>query len=124
VVFQTPSLDRELTVHENLVHQGHLYGLYGSDLRRRLAAQLEHFGLGSRRGDRVKTLSGGLKRRLEIAKALVHRPRLLLLDEPSTGLDPGARRDLWQALEELRSCHEVTVLLTTHFMSPKAHRWR
>lgn len=116
VVFQAPSLDRELTVNENLVHQGHLYGLRGSDLQGRAVAQLEHFGLASRRGDRVKTLSGGLQRRLEIAKALVHRPRLLLLDEPSTGLDPGARRDLWQALEELRSSYEVTVLLTTHFM--------
>lgn len=116
VVFQSPSLDPHLTVRENLIHQGNLYGLRGRELARQAALQLERFALADRRSDRVKTLSGGLRRRLEIAKALLHRPRLLLLDEPSSGLDPGARRDLWSVLEELRDKREVTVLMTTHFM--------
>lgn len=116
VVFQSPSVDEQLTVGENLMHQGHLYGLRGADLKNRIAVLLERFSIDDRRDDRVKTLSGGLRRRVEIAKALLHRPRLLLLDEPSTGLDPGARRDVWEVLEELRSSHEVTIMLTTHFM--------
>ncbi len=116
VVFQSPSVDEHLTVEENLVHQGHLYGLRGVDLKSRIKVLLERFSIDDRRDDRIRTLSGGLRRRVEIAKALLHQPRLLLLDEPSTGLDPGARRDVWKALEELRSSHEVTVMLTTHFM--------
>lgn len=115
VVFQSPSLDLQLTVRENLVHQGHLYGLGGRDLATRIAAGLERFGLAERAGQRALQLSGGLRRRAEIAKALLHTPRLLLLDEPSTGLDPGARRDLWDTLAALRG-EGVTVLLTTHFM--------
>jgi ABC-2 type transport system ATP-binding protein len=115
VVFQNPSLDLQLTVRENLVHQGHLYGLGGRDLAARIAAGLERFGLAERAGQRARELSGGLRRRAEIAKALLHTPRLLLLDEPSTGLDPGARRDLWDTLAALRG-EGVTVLLTTHFM--------
>jgi ABC-2 type transport system ATP-binding protein len=115
VVFQNPSLDVQLTVRENLVHQGHLYGLGGRDLAARIDAALDRFGLRERVGQRAKELSGGLRRRVEIAKALLHDPRLLLLDEPSTGLDPGARRDLWETLDALRS-QGVTVLLTTHFM--------
>lgn len=116
VVFQSPSVDEQLTVGENMIHQGHLYGLRGADLSSRIATLLERFSIDDRRDDKVKTLSGGLRRRVEIAKALLHRPRLLLLDEPSTGLDPGARRDVWEVLEELRSSHEVTIMLTTHFM--------
>jgi ABC-2 type transport system ATP-binding protein len=115
VVFQSPSLDLQLTVRENLVHQGHLHGLAGRELAARIAAALERFGLAERAGQKALELSGGLRRRVEIAKALLHRPRLLLLDEPSTGLDPGARRDLWGTLEALRG-EGVTVLLTTHFM--------
>jgi ABC-2 type transport system ATP-binding protein len=115
VVFQSPSLDLQLTVAENLTHHGHLYGLRGKELAGRIAAALERFGLADRRDQRAMELSGGLRRRAEIAKALLHRPRLLLLDEPSTGLDPGARRELWSTLEELRG-GGVTVLLTTHFM--------
>ncbi len=115
VVFQSPSLDLQLTVRENLLHQGHLYGLGGRDLAGRIAAGLERFGVTERADQRTKELSGGLRRRVEIAKALLHQPRLLLLDEPSTGLDPGARHDLWETLEALRA-QGVTVLLTTHFM--------
>jgi ABC-2 type transport system ATP-binding protein len=115
VVFQNPSLDLVLTVGENLTHHGHLYGLSGRELDARIGSALERFGLADRRGQRAKELSGGLRRRAEIAKALLHRPSLLLLDEPSTGLDPAARRDLWSTLEEMRR-DGVTVLLTTHFM--------
>jgi ABC-2 type transport system ATP-binding protein len=115
VVFQNPSLDLQLTVRENLLHQGHLYGLSGGDLGARIAASLARFGLAEREAQKALELSGGLRRRVEIAKALLHAPRLLLLDEPSTGLDPGARRDLWETLEALRG-EGVTVLLTTHFM--------
>jgi ABC-2 type transport system ATP-binding protein len=115
VVFQNPSLDIHLTVRENLLHQGHLYGLRGKDLETRIDAAVERFGLAERRDQKALELSGGLRRRVEIAKSLLHKPRLLLLDEPSTGLDPGARRDLWSTLEGLRQ-EGVTVLLTTHFM--------
>jgi ABC-2 type transport system ATP-binding protein len=115
VVFQNPSLDLQLTVAENLAHQGALYGLRGRDLAARSTRQMERFGLADRRDQYAKELSGGLRRRTEIAKALLHEPRLLLLDEPITGLDPAARRDLWDALEELRR-DGVTVLLTTHYM--------
>jgi len=113
VVFQSPSLDGKLTVAENLLHHGHLYGLSGGGLRQRIGEELARFGLADRSGDRVEKLSGGLQRRVELAKSLLHRPEVLLLDEPSTGLDPGARRDLWEALRGLKG---VTVLLTTHLL--------
>ena len=116
VVFQAFSLDKKLTVQENLVHQGHLYGLLGSGLRRRIDEMLVRFKLADRRRDRVETLSGGLCRRVELAKGLLHRPALLLLDEPATGLDPGARHDLWEYLQALRQEASVTVLVTTHIL--------
>jgi ABC-2 type transport system ATP-binding protein len=116
VTFQSPSLDRKLTVTENLTHQGHLYGLRGSDLVRRIETLLARLGLIDRGRDRVESLSGGLARRVEIAKGLLHDPQVLLLDEPSTGLDPGARLDLWRYLGELRDEAGVTILVTTHLM--------
>lgn len=116
VVFQAPSLDKKLTVAENLRHQGHLYGLRAPALARRVRELLERFGLAERADDYVEALSGGLTRRVELAKGLLHQPRVLLLDEPSTGLDPGARRDLWQQLEQLRTQLGVTVVLTTHLL--------
>lgn len=116
VVFQAPSLDKKLTVRENLAHQGHLYGLSGKSLGERIDHLLLEFNLCDRTRDLVETLSGGLQRRVEIAKCLLHRPEILLLDEPSTGLDPGARIDLWQTLYRLRDQRGVTVLLTTHLM--------
>jgi len=116
VTFQAPSVDIKLTVRENIVYQGRLYGLSGATLRERVAAQMERFQIADRANDLVQTLSGGLKRRVEIAKSLLHNPRVLLLDEPSTGLDPGARFDLWRALQTLRAESRVTVLVTTHLM--------
>lgn len=116
VVFQSPSVDRKLTVGENLMHQGHLYGISGAELDRRSTALLEKFQLLDRRRDRVETLSGGLRRRVELAKGLLHRPKLLLLDEPSTGLDPAARSDMWDYLRQLREQEGVTVVLTTHLL--------
>jgi ABC-2 type transport system ATP-binding protein len=115
VVFQAFSLDRKLTAAENLLHQGRLYGLRGPALRARASEALARVGLADRAGDRVETLSGGQQRRVELAKGLLHAPRLLLLDEPSTGLDPGGRRDLWQYLSHLRG-NGVTVLVTTHLL--------
>jgi len=116
VVFQTQSLDKALTVEENLRSQGHLHGLSGATLRERMSAAMERLGLKDRRNDLVETLSGGLKRRVEIAKALLHRPKILLMDEASTGLDPAARRDLSRHIENLRQADGVTLLLTTHIL--------
>ncbi len=116
VVFQSPSLDKKLTVSENLWHQGHLYNLRGQSLQSRIDDLLGRFGLTERAGDLVETLSGGLRRRAELAKGLLHKPELLLLDEPSTGLDPGVRRELAEYLEQLRDQDGVTIVLTTHLM--------
>src|SRR5207237_3624432 len=120
VVFQTQSLDKALTVEENLRAQGHLHGLSGAVLRDRMNAAMERLGLLDRRRDLVSTLSGGLRRRVEIAKALLHRPQVLLMDEASTGLDPAARRDLSRHVETLREKAGVTILLTTHILEEAA----
>ena len=116
VVFQAPSLDRKLTVAENLRHQGHLFGLGGHGLEESIARQLGRVALLDRRDDVVETLSGGLKRRAEIAKSLLHDPKVLLLDEPTTGLDPGVRREVWDQLLALRAERGMTVVVTTHLM--------
>ena len=116
VVFQAQSVDPKLTAYENLWHQGHLYGLRGSDLKQRISEILTRVGLLDRRDDRVETFSGGMQRRIELAKGLLHHPEVLLLDEPTTGLDPGARRDLWQYLQILRDQERVSVIVTTHLM--------
>src|SRR5215468_4437890 len=116
VVFQEQSIDVKLTAAENLWHQGHLYGLRGSLLRDRIREMLGRVGLEDRAKEKVETFSGGMQRRVELAKGLIHRPSVLLLDEPTTGLDPGARRDLWLYLGSLRECEGVTVLVTTHLM--------
>jgi ABC-2 type transport system ATP-binding protein len=119
VVFQAPSVDRKLTVAENVDLQGRLYGLGGSSLRQRRDELLAQFGLSERVNELTERLSGGLRRRVEIAKGLVHSPELLLLDEPSTGLDPTARNDLWRYLTELRAAG-TTIVFTTHFLDEAA----
>lgn len=116
VVFQAPSLDKKLTVAENIRHQAALYGLSGRTLRERSEQLMQQLGLSDRSRERTETLSGGLRRRVELAKGMIHMPRLLLLDEPSTGLDPGARIDLWTYLKNLRDQFGVTVVLTTHLL--------
>jgi ABC-2 type transport system ATP-binding protein len=116
VVFQAPSLDKKLTVAENLVHFGRLYGLAGRELKSRADEMLARLGLTDRKCELVEKLSGGLRRRVELAKGMIHRPRLLLLDEPSTGLDPAARSDLWQYFRQMREEDGVTVVLTTHLL--------
>jgi ABC-2 type transport system ATP-binding protein len=116
VVFQSPSLDRQLTAEENLRHHGHLYGLRGQELSTRMLKALEQLNLADRARERVETFSGGMRRRVELAKGMLTHPRILLLDEPSTGLDPGARIDLWQYLGYLQRELSMTILLTTHLM--------
>ena len=116
VVFQAQSVDPKLTARENLWHQGHLYGLRGSELKERIEEILRRVGLLDRANDRVETFSGGMQRRIELAKGLLHHPEVLLLDEPTTGLDPGARRDLWQYLQILRDQERVSIIVTTHLM--------
>ena len=116
VVFQAQSVDLKLTAYENLWHQGHLYGLRGSSLKQRITEILTRVGLLDRAADRVETFSGGMQRRIELAKGLLHHPEVLLLDEPTTGLDPGARHDLWQYLHILRDQEGVSIIVTTHLM--------
>ena len=121
VVFQSPSIDGKLTAAENLRHQGHLYGLRGAALEHRISAMLSRVGLSERSDERAEKFSGGLQRRLELAKGLLHHPSLLLLDEPTSGLDPGARRDFWQYLRTLREDQTITILVTTHLMEEAEH---
>jgi ABC-2 type transport system ATP-binding protein len=116
VVFQSPSLDGKLTVAENLTIHGNLYGMRGARLKERAQAMLERLDVSDRARDLAETLSGGLRRRVELAKALLHEPELLLLDEPSTGLDPAARREFFNLLAQLSTSDGVTIVLTTHYM--------
>ncbi len=114
VVFQSPAVDKHLSVQENLSIHAALNGLGGATLRTRLDEALAWTDLGARLGDRVETLSGGLARQVELAKCLLTRPRLLLLDEPTTGLDPASRRAFLEALTRLRRERGMTVLMTSH----------
>ena len=117
VVFQSPAVDKKLTVLENLRYGGLMLGLSGAALQARIDACLEAADLGDRRKDSVEELSGGLRRRVEIAKCLLSEPDLVLLDEASTGLDPAARREMWKVL---RAQEGETVLFTTHLMEEAA----
>jgi ABC-2 type transport system ATP-binding protein len=116
VVFQSPSVDGKLTVFENLRLQASLYGLTGKMAGDRIVEVSQQLGISERQHDIVDTLSGGLRRRLELAKSLLHRPRLLIMDEPTTGLDPAARIDLWNVLRQLQQDSGMTIFMTTHLL--------
>ena len=116
IIFQQPSLDDELTVLQNLSFHGTLYGLSGSTLKDRIQHVAERLHIADRLKSRVGELSGGLKRRADLVRGLLHKPRVLLLDEPTTGLDPNARHDFWQLLASIRQAEGITIILTTHLL--------
>jgi len=116
VVAQRHGLDPEATGRENLTLQGEFYAITGADLRGRVAEALERFGLLDAADRPAKTYSGGMQRRLDLAMGLIHRPRVLFLDEPTTGLDPEARADIWHEIERLAREERMTILLTTHYL--------
>jgi ABC-2 type transport system ATP-binding protein len=116
VVGQRPGLDPDATGRENLEMQAEIYGVFGAARRRRVDQLLERVGLAEAGGRLAKTYSGGMQRRLDVALGLVHRPKVLFLDEPTTGLDPEARAELWQEIERLAREEEMTILLTTHYL--------
>jgi ABC-2 type transport system ATP-binding protein len=116
VVAQRHGLDPEATGRENLTLQGEFYAITGADLRERVGAALERFGLVDAADRPAKTYSGGMQRRLDLAMGLIHRPRVLFLDEPTTGLDPEARADIWHEIERLARDERMTILLTTHYL--------
>jgi ABC-2 type transport system ATP-binding protein len=116
IIFQEPTLDDRLTAVENLKFHGILYGLYGSFLEKRMEEVLALVELSEKKGDRVKTFSGGMKRRLELARGLIHTPRILFLDEPTIGLDPQTRARIWDYLRSLKKKGDLSLFLTTHYM--------
>jgi ABC-2 type transport system ATP-binding protein len=116
IVFQDPSLDGDLTAEENLELHGVLYGVAAAERQARMAELLQLVDLADRRQDFVKTFSGGMKRRLEIARALLHVPRVLFLDEPTLGLDPQTRNHIWNYIRTLNEQRQITVFFTTHYM--------
>lgn len=125
IVFQDPSLDNELTAYENMDFHGVLYKVPGAVRRERIEKLLKLFELWERRNDLIKTFSGGMRRRLEIARGLLHTPKILFLDEPTLGLDPQTRNQLWNHVRKLNDEEKVTVFLTTHYMDEAermAHR--
>ncbi len=121
IVFQTSVLDKKLSVYENLKSRAALYGIFGDAFKKRLAEISEMFGLDEIMNRAVCKLSGGQKRRVDIARALINNPELLILDEPTTGLDPQTRINVWSTLEKLRNETHLTVFLTTHYMEEAAN---
>ena len=121
LVFQEPTLDAYLTAEQNLRFHGELYGVDRATAAQRRQEVLTMVGLWERRGDLVQTFSGGMRRRLEIARGLLHSPRVLFLDEPTIGLDPQTRASIWDYLEELHRRQEITVFVTTHYMDEAEH---
>jgi len=115
-VGQRSGVDRDATGVENLQLQGQIHGMHGRELAARIAELLDQFGLAEAGGRFVRTYSGGMQRRLDIAMALVHRPQVLFLDEPTTGLDPEVRAEMWREIERLARDEGLTILLTTHYL--------
>jgi ABC-2 type transport system ATP-binding protein len=116
LVFQDPTLDSYLTAEMNLRFHAELYGMPRERVAPRMQQVLEMVGLWERRKSKVLTFSGGMKRRLEIARGLMHSPRVLFLDEPTVGLDPQTRASIWGYIHELRQQEDITIFLTTHYM--------
>jgi len=121
LVFQDPSLDERLSARENMAFHAMLYGIPRRERGRRIGDLLEVVGLADRGDDLVRTYSGGMKRRLEIARGLLHRPAVLFLDEPTLGLDPQTRRRMWDYIHALRERVGITLFLTTHYMDEAEH---
>lgn len=116
IVFQDTTLDKDLTAYENLMFHAYLYNVKKTDRKQRIDDALYFVDLYKRRNDLVKKFSGGMKRRLEVARGLIHRPKVLFLDEPTLGLDPQTRANLWDFIVGLPRKHKVTIFMTTHYM--------
>ena len=116
IVFQDTTLDKDLTAYENLMFHAYLYDVKRIERKKRIDDALHFVGLYERRNDLVKKFSDGMKRRLEVARGLIHKPRILFLDEPTLGLDPQTRANLWEFIIELPRKHNVTIFMTTHYM--------
>jgi len=116
IVFQDSSLDEELTGYENLDFHGRLYGMNKSERQERIMELLELVDLKEKKDNQVKYYQGGMRRRLEIARGLMHKPKILFLDEPTLGLDPQTRRHIWEYIQKMNNMEDTTVLLTTHYM--------
>jgi len=121
IVFQNSVLDKKLTVYDNLKYRASLYGIFGADFKKRLEEMTELLDLKEILKRNIEKLSGGQKRRIDIARALLHKPRLLILDEPTTGLDPKTRINVWSIIDNLRRENGLTVFLTTHYMEEAAN---
>jgi ABC-2 type transport system ATP-binding protein len=121
LVFQDPSLDDQLTAYENLQFHTHVYDVSGHERARRIEEVLRVVELWDRRDAVVRTFSGGMKRRLEIARGILHHPRVLFLDEPTLGLDPQTREHVWEYILEVQREHQITIFMTTHYMDEAEH---
>ncbi|HAK89496.1 MAG: ABC transporter ATP-binding protein [Nitrospirae bacterium GWC2_46_6] len=116
IVFQDNTLDKELTAYENLLFHSYLYNVPKNERKKRINDALNFVGLYERKDEPVKRFSGGMKRRLEVARSIIHQPKVLFLDEPTLGLDPQSRTNLWEFISELPKKHDVTIFMTTHYM--------
>lgn len=120
VVFQDFILDKTLTVYENLKFRAGFYGIFGQEFKARYQELEKLFDLAEIKNQKIQKLSGGQKRRVDIARAIIHQPKILILDEPTTGLDPGTRNKVWRIISKLREDFKMTIFLTTHYMEEAA----
>lgn len=120
VVFQDSILDKTLTVYENLKFRAGFYGIFGQEFKARYQELEKLFDLAEIKNQKIQKLSGGQKRRVDIARAIIHQPKILILDEPTTGLDPGTRSKVWRIISKLREDYKMTIFLTTHYMEEAA----